>query len=184
MEEATCIAQEFKHPRPLPWVRGWCLPGWGQKNSLYTLRVHCTVTMGTISSLITQVLAGIPGPRAEVVRGFSSPFSQLLLLLTKLSPAWQAQMQQGCVWFSIPTVRRTGGPNRTGAYEWCPCSRMAANPPFLLSLFYSLKTSRCHPKIRHFGISIIVSRAVWREAISELLISAWRQIIPKGFGCH
>lgn len=71
MEEAARTAQEFRPLRPLPWLRGLCPPGGGQKNSLYILGVYSAVTMGTISSpvgfrpthfsTIVAVNKGVPG---------------------------------------------------------------------------------------------------------------------------
>ena len=148
--ETTCTAQEFRHLHPLPWKKGLCPPGGGQKTSLYPLRVYYTVTTGTISSLLPHILPRILGPRAKLVRGFSSPISQLLLLPIKVYLAWQAHTQQDYTWFSIPGVRRTG------AYKQHPGSCMAANSLFLLSAPRRL-AEICHPQIWHFSILITVN---------------------------
>ena len=148
--ETTYTAQEFRHLHPLPWKKGLCPPGGGQKTSLYPLRVYYTVTTGTISSPLPHILPRILGPRAKLVRGFSSPISQLLLLPIKVYLAWQAHTQQDYTWFSIPGVRRTG------AYKQHPGSCMAANSLFLLSAPRRL-AEICHPQIWHFSILITVN---------------------------
>lgn len=75
--------------------------------------------MSTISSPTPQVLPAILGPRAKLVRGFSSPISQLLQLSTKMLPWLDSHKCSKTVWFFIPRVRRPGSPNCKGHSRSC-----------------------------------------------------------------